>query len=143
MPWFPLCGGIGAQQARISTRLVLPDALCGVRVACLVDSGASVSLVGRTFLSQLAVKGLLPPDSMERPLPLTGASGDRLKGVEIDLIVKVDGLPETRERFFVGKFNHALLGLTWFQQVGVHFRNFDHPYRGRSFAVYPSQPTIR
>ena len=103
----------------------------------LVDSGASRSLMPRRHVSRLLQGQLVPP---ETDTALQDASGKRLQGVEIDLDVRVVGsnqLPIIRERFVVGSgIRWAVLGTTWFEKMGVHFRNFPHTPQGRRFALY-------
>lgn len=84
-------------------------------------------------------------DLSEHPRQNTGlkdANGNFIKGVDMDFemdLVNVPGTFKTRERFVVSnEFVHALLGQTWFEQVGAHFQNFpDNPRGGRRFALYP------
>jgi hypothetical protein len=68
------------------------------------------------------------------------ASGKSLQGFDMDFHIKVSGalgLPIVHERVFVGRdLKWPVLGMTWFEKVGVHFRNFPDAPSGHQFAFY-------
>jgi hypothetical protein len=103
----------------------------------LVDSGASRSILPRYYVASLLSQGkaLTEADSA-----LQDAAGRPVKGLEVDFDVSIVGtrlLPVARERVLVGRdIKWAVLGMTWFEKVGVHFQNFPRRPYGRKFALY-------
>jgi hypothetical protein len=141
MPWFPYyTDSHGLKQAQINIRLGLGSDT-GPQCKFLVDSGASISIVPSSFIPALIRKA---PPGEEQKLPIYDASGKQLTGrpVRFRIIVlnergkALTGFPETEDTVYVSSgVGRGLLGLTWFEKVGVHFRNFDHR-RQFSFALY-------
>ncbi len=138
MPWFKYeqCSG-GEQIALVSTRLKLGEKT-SPPLKFLVDSGASRSLVPRCLLSSI----LPSEDSPEQDIGIVDASGKALKGLPLSFDVTIIGGPGVRvirERIWVCKnITWSILGLTWFEGVGVHFQNFPNAPYGRRFALYSS-----
>ncbi len=109
------------------------------KIDFLVDSGASRSLVPRFLVSDLFAPALLHAPT-EAASDMKDASGKCLQGFDIDFDIKVSGapaLPVAHERVFVGRdLKFPVLGMSWFEKVGVHFQNFPDAPRGRQFALY-------
>lgn len=109
------------------------------KIDFLVDSGASRSVVPRFMVSDLFASVLLQAPA-EVASDMKDASGKSLRGFDMDFDIKVSGapaLPIAHERVFVGSdLKFPVLGMTWFEKVGVHFQNFPDAPRGRQFALY-------
>lgn len=137
MPWFPFSSISGElQSAQVRVRLELEHEKSN-SIDFLVDSGASRSLVPLAY-----VRRLMPrfPPGQEVDLGLQDANGGRIRGRLIHFhvhLLDAPDLPFTEETIGVSEGVHwAVLGLTWFKKVGVHFRNFGSHWRGPGFAVY-------
>jgi hypothetical protein len=121
----------------VTTTLALGDKKSR-KIDFLIDSGASRSLVPRFYVSDLLQLEFAPTEVESE---LRDAAGKPLKGIDIDFDVAVlnaPGLPVTHECVLVGReIKWPVLGMTWFENVGVHFRNFPLPPDGRRFALYP------
>ena len=137
--WLPCTEVVaGLHAPMVTTRLKFGDKTTS-KIKFVVDSGASLSMVPRHLISDLFRLEDFPA---ENESGLLDASGKALKGVFMDFDVVIEGasrLPETHERFLVCRnIRWSLLGMTWFEKLGVHFRNFPHVPQGRRFALYPS-----
>jgi hypothetical protein len=108
------------------------------RIDFLIDSGASRSMVPRYYVADLFELHEAPAEVESE---LRDAGGRALKGLDIDFNVAIagaGGLPATHERLLMGRdIKWAVLGMTWFEKVGVHFRSFPRAPSGRQFALYP------
>ncbi len=109
------------------------------RIDFLIDSGASRSFVPRFHVADLFELHLAPAEIESE---MRDVGGRPVKGLDIDFNVTIVGasrFPVTHERFLMGRdLKVPVLGMTWFEKVGVHFQNFKDRPRGPQFALYPS-----
>ncbi len=136
--WFPCTERDGGLYAPFVTATLELDGEIST-MDVLIDSGSSRSLMPSSYVDNLLK---LRPGLVEEDTGIIDVSGEILKGLFLDVNVTVHGasrLPVTHERFLVGdSFIWPILGMTWFEKVGVHFKNFRLAPQGRRFALYPS-----
>ncbi len=107
-------------------------------IKCIVDTGASISLLPRHPSIDIALGALL--NIPERSVGVNNASGKPMSGIPIEFEVQLVMAPHSlavQERFWVcNNAAFALLGQTWLEKIGAHFQNFPNGLYKRQFKLY-------